>query len=845
MEEKEVWIPSYCNNCYNGCQTRVLVEDGVITRIAGAPGGFNEGRLCPRGNAMIMTVYDPNRIRTPLKRTNPEKGIGIDPEWVEISYEEAIDILTEKIKKAREKNPNLVRFGSMDNHCELDYRAWAYALGTPQAGWHQTTGGVSCGNGEHMLGEIIHGSFGEFYDYRYCNYLILWATAHAGEGWAGLGRDAERLAEARKRGMKLVVIDPRFTPAASKADEWIPIRPGTDGALQMGIINLLVNEFEIYDEKFLKLQTNAPYLIAPDGYYLRDKNTKKPLIWDNVEGKEKTFDDPSIKDYALGGTYNIDGIKTAPAFQLLKDVAKDYTPERVEEITAVPSNRIKKLAREWGEYAQIGSKIVVEGKTYPLRPVAIVADRGHQAHRHSYLDTLGLYTLRILVGALDVPGGAMRIDIYMTMTGTISTELLPADKDGMVRNRIHLLEKGEEPTPMTWPPTRYDLNEYFPSSITGNVPFITLADPKRFGLPDKDIVSIYHHTNPIFSGAYEKQMAEALKTHFVVVCDLYLSETAELADLFFPESTFLERWVTQGQWHWEVVGKFLAQPVIEPLYGLRDFSEVLMEVAERAGFLYEEGGMNWWLNTLNGLEPPFQLNLNEKYSYKEIIRHVVENSTKGEKDFQWFLENGCNIRPAKAEELYQPYGNARIPLYMEWIKKFGDNLKKFFDKHEIEKKWGIEWDFSDYLPVPCFKPYLEEVAPKEYDMTAISYRTVLSSYGRGPNNPILLEQQERDPYLLKVMMQKGTAQKKGIQDDDLVFIEGWNAGKIRARVKLTEALQPETLAIASIFGHWAKGGVGYGKGPHFNTLVPLGLEHIDKITGNWEHVNAKVKVYKA
>ncbi len=568
--------------------------------------------------------------------------------------------------------------------------------------------------------------------------------------------------------MKVVVIDPRLTPTATKADEWIPIRPGTDGALQMGMINLLVNEFKIYDERFLKLQTNAPYLIGPDGYYLRDKVTKRPLIWDGVEGKGKTFDDPSIKDYALEGTYEIDGIKTSPAFQLLKDIAKGYTPEKVEGITTVPSNKIRQLAREWGEYARIGSTIVVEGKEYPLRSVAIVSDRGHQAHRHSYLDTVALYTLRILVGSLDVPGGHIRMDVYKLLTGTISTEILPPDEDGIVRNRVFLFEKGERPKPLTWPPTGYDLNEYFPSSITGQVPFITLADPKRFGLPDEDIVSIYHHTNPMFSGANPSQMEKALKNHFVVVCDLYLTETAELADLFLPEPTFMERWVTQGSWQWEAVGKFLAQPVIEPLYGLRDFIEVLMEVAERVGFLYGEEGMNWWWNTMNGLEPPFQLDLNKRYSYKEVVKHIVENSTKGEKDFQWFLENGCDLRLAKAEELYQPYGNARIPLYVEWIKKFGDELKRFFSEHEIEKKWGIEWDFSDYLPLPCYKPYLEEVTPKEYDMYAISYRTVLSSYGRGANNPLLLEQMERDPYLLKVMMNTETAQKKGIKDEDWV-----------------------------------------------------------------------------
>src|SRR3972149_10049481 len=102
--------------------------------------------------------------------------------------------------------------------------------------------------------------------------------------------NTQKRAEARARGMKLVVIDPQCGNAAAKADEWIPIRPGTDGALALAMLNVLLNEAGIYDREFLKNQTNGPYLVKPDGRYMRDEATGRHLAWDLSDGKDKTYD---------------------------------------------------------------------------------------------------------------------------------------------------------------------------------------------------------------------------------------------------------------------------------------------------------------------------------------------------------------------------------------------------------------------------------------------------------------------------------------------------------------------------------------------------------------------------
>ena len=159
-------------------------------------------------------------------------------------------------------------------------------------------------------------------DVERCNYIVQWGSQF------GLGANnnpivgIRNMANAQKRGAKLVVIDPICSHAAAKADEWIPIVGGTDGALGLGIANILVNDLGIYDAEFLKRKTNAPYLISDNGCYARDEESKKPLVWDSEDETAKVYDDESIRDYALLGTYEAGGKKCRPAFELLKEHLK-------------------------------------------------------------------------------------------------------------------------------------------------------------------------------------------------------------------------------------------------------------------------------------------------------------------------------------------------------------------------------------------------------------------------------------------------------------------------------------------------------------------------------------------
>jgi anaerobic selenocysteine-containing dehydrogenase len=137
--------------------------------------------------------------------------------------------------------------------------------------------------------------------------------------------------------MKLVVVDPIGNNAASKADEWLPIRPGTDAAFGLGMLNVLLNEARIFDADYLKHFTNATYLTAASGKFVRDPATGKPFVFDQSDGRVKVFDDAGVKEPMLEGETEVQGQKVRPAFELIKARAAEYSAERVEEITTIPA----------------------------------------------------------------------------------------------------------------------------------------------------------------------------------------------------------------------------------------------------------------------------------------------------------------------------------------------------------------------------------------------------------------------------------------------------------------------------------------------------------------------------
>ncbi|MBI4333182.1 MAG: molybdopterin-dependent oxidoreductase [Chloroflexi bacterium] len=837
--KEDVWIHSACEMCYCSCGTLIHRVNGTVVKIEGDPDcPHNRGKLCAKGNAAIMGLYDPNRVRTPLKRTNPEKGIGVDPKWQEISWEEALDTVAQKLKKIRQEDSRKLVFAYWDV---------PYVFGTLFGGWMGAFGAPTymlcayrCGAAMHSASYETNNTFHNEVDLDYCNYLILFGNQMGFMVGLTANITSQKMAEARARGMKLVVIDPIMTTAAAKADEWVPIRPGTDGALALSMLHVLLNELGMYDAEFLKKYTNGPYLIAPDGGYLRDKSTNKPLVWDKADNRTKTFD-ADIKDIALEGAFPVDGADVPTAFQMLKDHVKKYTPESIFEITTVPPETTRRIAREYGQAARIGSSIVINGRELPYRPVAVNYYRGIAARKHGTLDSLSLYLLNFVVGAWYVPGGHTGVNIV----GPGGSWTVGREADGLA-TPPNVLSDGFSPFNINVrPPERMSLRTLLPVSHSGTATTgMCLTDPEKFKIPVRPEMMMHCRTNLMQSRENLRTTTEAMmKIPFVVSFAIQLDETSEFADIVLPDTHALERLVLfpnqpylsintlTGYWYWGVV-----QPAVQPAGQARHYMEVLIELAHRADFADDFYRM---LNVTLELKDEYKLGPGRKYSLEEIFDRWAKSMHGPEHGLEWFKEHGYLKKARTVEERYPLVDiKARFPIYFENYPRAGREVRR------VTEKVGIPWDVSDYIALPEWRPNPSfERRGKDFDLYCINYKTPIHYQSFTAQNPWLNELADQHPYFFKVLINTETAKRKGIKEGDLIAIES-SVGTVTGKARLTEGIHPEVVGIAGTFGAWAKGKpIARGKGVHHNSLLPYDLEHVDGVSGAVDD-SIEVKVYK-
>ena len=537
------WVPTTCRKCLVGCGVLVKVEDGRVVNVIGNPDApKNRGRMCAKGKSVIMTHYNPKRVTHPLKRTNPEKGIGVDPQWQEISYEEAIDTMADKLKKIIEEDPRKLYVQTRGVN---DLRAWLAGLttviGSP---YHQTGVASSCGKTVHSTQFITAGGQHQEPDFAHCNYLLDVGTQQGIATREGFNHAVPDCAAARERGMKLVVVDPIGNNAAAKADEWLPIRPGTDAAFGLGMLNVLLNEVNIYDVEFLKHHTNAGYLVGANTKYIRDATSGNPLLYDLSDGKAKSYDDSTLVDPALEGEYQVQGQMVKPAFELLRARAAEYPAERVEELTSIPANTIRRIAKEFGEAAQIGATIKIDGVEVPYRPVALEWCKGPQGHKHAWHHTWALHLVNLVLGAINVAGSLHSTD---TASNWPVRKWPEAGLDGMLQSAGSIVRGGGHnaafPGRTPTAPERCDLLELFPlAAHTRTLVPLVHENPEKYGIDQKIDMVIHSPGNQVMGGWGDVQkVAEWYKSiDLVVGFAVEINETHELDDIVLPMTTYLE-----------------------------------------------------------------------------------------------------------------------------------------------------------------------------------------------------------------------------------------------------------------------------------------------------------------
>lgn len=837
---QDEWVKAYCQMCFNACPIEVHVKNGIAVKIQGDPDDkLTNGRLCARGLSGLTRLYDPHRLKGPLLRTNPEKGIGIDPKWKEVSWDEALDFVAEKLKKIRNENPNKLICSLWPFEKYIQSFAWGTAFGTSNGGFSFSGVSNQCANPNHFIGMLSHGALVEFPDLDYCNYLIILGSEFGMGSHQLFVRNARALANARERGLKLVVVDPRLSVGAGKADRWLPIKPATDLALLLSMIHLLIHEYKSYDGPFLKNQTNAPYLLDQNGHFVLDPTTGKPLVWDLVDGKTKNYDDTSIKDLALEGEYKVNGLICRPAFELLKNGVKDYHPRWASEITELSEQVIREITEEFAEAANIGEKVLIDGVEYPLRPAALLSYRGLQAHTNGGIAMMAQSIIMMLIGALGTPGGLIAKSMDDRRFGG-RPAFLRKGEDGIVRPHA---TGWEFKTPFSFPPQRLDLREYCPLAFDlGHLVPLTVLDPGRYGFDYEPEALILVHTNPITnSGDLNVVKAALKKLDMVVSINIYLDESTDFADVVLPEHSYLERY-NLSNWTHDQRGLQIGQPVIPPLYDTRDGMDILIELANRSDFLFGEKGFNAHLNRTLGLKPPFELGLQKKYTYEEILDIQAKCHSDGEKNLDWYKKNGNDFRPVKPAQKYRIYKDARLPIYFNHIKYVGDELRDNLKKYRIEEKLGIKVNLDQYQGIPFWDSSPIHDDDPEFDLFLIAYKSYLTTYADMATNPVIMEVAEHDPYHLYIMMNRNTAEEKGLKDEDPVWLES-RLTTVEARIRLTEGIHPYTVAISQGFGRMTRHPVAAKKGVIYNPHLPIELSYSGMLGGSMETA-ARVRISK-
>jgi anaerobic selenocysteine-containing dehydrogenase len=607
-----------CYMCACRCGIRVHLRGGEVRYIEGNPEHpINKGVICAKGASGIMKQYSPARLTRPLKRkVGAERGTA---QFEPISWEEAYTLIVERLAKIRSTDPKKFAFFTGRDQMQALTGMFARQFGTPNYAAH---GGFCSVNMAAGMIYTIGGSFWEFGgpDLDRAKLFVMIGTAE--DHHSNPLKIA--ISKFKRQGGRFISINPVRTGYSAIADEWVPIRPGTDGALLLALTHEIVNT-GLYDRPFLARYTNAGYLIDADpasdthGMPLRtgeDFGQGSPhfshdeLWWDRIADKPVINHAPGADPYLAGEFRMPDGKPVKPAFQLLMDRVQQYTPEWASEITGIPAGTIRRLAHEMGVTAR-DQKIElpipwtdswgVEHETVTGNPVAFHAMRGLAAHSNGFQTIRALAILMSLLGTIDRPGGFRHKAPFPRAIPPVAKP--PKSPDAIKPNTpLGGLALG-------WPAGPDDLfldenggavridkafSWEYPLAVHGmmhNV--ITNAwrgDPYRI-----DTLLIFManmawnstmNTLEVRMMLNDRDESGEHRIPFIIVCDAFQSEMTAFADLVLPDTTYLERHDVMSMLD-RPISEFegpcdsVRIPVVPPKGECKPFQDVLIELGTR------------------------------------------------------------------------------------------------------------------------------------------------------------------------------------------------------------------------------------------------------------------------
>ena len=777
-------IPGYCAMCVSRCGSIAVVENGRFVALEPDPSHPTGKALCAKGRAAPELVYHSERLLYPLKRTRP-KG-DPDPGWQRISWDEALDLTAARLRTiAEEHGPESVVFSvaSPSTSASDDSLIWIQRLVNAFGSPNLCAAMELCGWGrflatQYTFGAAVPGAY--MPDLEHAGCILFW----------GYNPNVARLAHAvattaaLKRGARLIVVDPRRVGPANRADLWLRVRPGTDGALALGIAHVMI-ERGWYDRDFIRDWTNGPLLVRTDSGRLLTQNdldaqgsAQQYVAWSEVMGRPITYD-PVTGSYegdnpepALVGTFTIETVQgrvvCRPAFELMADLCRRYAPDRVEAICGIDRNQIEGAAQLLWE----------------ARPVAYYAWSGVEMQTSSTQIARAIAQLYVLTGSLDGPGGNVLFPAVPS-ENVVGEALLPAEQ------RAHTLGLLERPLG----PSRWQL-------VTTDEVYRAILEQRPYRV--RGLVGF--GANLLLAHADSLRGREALAAlDFYVHADLFMNPTAELADIVLPVASAFEREALKIGFEVSAEAQSLVQLrpwVVEPRGEARSDTEIVFDLACRLGL-----GAHFWDGDIEAAYSsrlqPSGVSLVELRENPSGVRVPLQTR------YRKFAEQQDGIPRGFATP------TRKIELYSETL---------------LEHGYPPLPEYEEPLMGPSSRPDLVERFP--LILTCAKHTLFCESQHRALPR---LRRQALDP---EVELHPSAASERGIGPGDWVHIET-PGGSVRARARMNDTLEPHV--VCGQHGWWQAcadlGMPGYDPfGPDgANLNLIIGNEAIDPVSGSVPH----------
>ncbi|KVA53254.1 formate dehydrogenase [Burkholderia cepacia] len=838
-----------CYMCACRCGIRVHLRDGEVRYIDGNPEHpLNQGVICAKGSSGIMKQYSPARLTQPLMRKRgAERG---DAQFEPVSWDVAFDVLEKRLAHLRATDPK--RFALFTGRDQMQALTGLFAkqFGTPNYAAH---GGFCSANMAAGMIYTIGGSFWEFGgpDLDHAKLFFMIGTAedhHSNPLKIALGKF-------KRAGGRFIAINPVRTGYAAIADEWIPIRPGTDGALFMALMHELIAR-DAFDLEFVSRFTNAAELVDQRdgadtfGLFVRDAgapevNALYPQnrMWWDTKTNRAVLHHTEGAEPAIDGRYTLDdGTPVAPSFTLLREQVAGCTPEWAADITGIAADTIRRLAREMETVAREHAiELPVrwtdswgkEHATVKGVPIAFHAMRGLAAHSNGFQTIRALAVLMSLLGTIDRPGGFRHKAPYPR---AVPPSAKPPNDPAQIRPNTPLATG-----PLGWPagpedlfvhpdgtPARLDkaFSWEYPLAVHGLMHSV-ITNAWRGDPYPIDTLLIFManmawnssmNTTEVRKMLVDKRDDGEYRIPFLVVCDAFASEMTAFADLILPDTTYLERHDVMSVLD-RPISEFdgpvdsVRVPVVPPTGECKPFQEVLIELASRLKFPA--------FTTADGQRkyrdyPDFVINFQTApdsgtgfligWRGKDGDKAVVGEPNPD----QWkrYAENNCVYHHRLPEPL-QYMRNCNGP-YMQWavdngMRKFGVPIVIQLYSDVMQKfRLAAQGRTSGRQP----PDHLRERIARYFDPLPFWHRSLesgLTDAGRYPlaaitQRPMAMYHSwdSQNAWLRQIhgenhlFVNPVTAAAQQIDDGAWIYVESpW--GKVRCRARYSEAVEPGTV----------------------------------------------------